>query len=156
MKDVINIKPHHLVDIITDYGEGRTDWQPHPYGHAVHTIAKRVIAEPDVLLRMDSGADDICAPCKHNINGLCDDTIDTSFRPKAPRSKRENNLIIDRRWYARLGLKDGDTLTARDFVAKVGQVIQKGISDIYAELPPKMVSDRLARLKAGVTKFGSL
>jgi hypothetical protein len=32
------IKPHHFVDIITAFGEGRTEFQPHPYGLAVHNI----------------------------------------------------------------------------------------------------------------------
>ena len=95
MSDVIRTKPHHFVDIITEYGAGREQWQPSAYGHAVHTVAHRVVRDHSVTLEMTSGADDICAPCVHNVDGLCDDTIDTSFRPEAPSSKREWNLIIE-------------------------------------------------------------
>jgi len=68
-----------------------------------------------VQLRIELGADDICSPCRHNLGGLCDDTIDTSFRPRASQSKREWNLRIDRRWCQRLGLQQDDGLTAREF-----------------------------------------
>ena len=83
MTDVIHIKPHHFVDILTTHGAGQTRFAPHPYGHAQHTVAAQLYAEHDVLLEIELGADDICLPCVHNIDGLCDDTIDTSFRPTA-------------------------------------------------------------------------
>ena len=95
---MISIKPHHFVDIITAFGGGRTEFEPHPYAHALHSVAERILSDPGVRLRIELGADDICLPCRHNADGLCDDTIDTSFRPEAPRSKLEWNLLIDRRW----------------------------------------------------------
>ena len=62
---MIRIKPHHFVDIITDFGRGQTAYEPHPYGHALHTVSRRVLEEPDVPLEMELGADVICAPCSH-------------------------------------------------------------------------------------------
>lgn len=153
MSDAIRIKPHHLIDIITDYGAGREEWKPSTYGHAVHTVAARLVKDRDLTVEMQSGADDICAPCVHNVDGLCDDAIDTSFRPDAPSSKREWNLIIDRRWYGRLGLGDGDRLTAKGFVRLVRDAIGGGIADVYRELPPAMVAERLEKLKAGAMKY---
>lgn len=105
---MIAIKPHHFVDIVTAFGGGCTDFRPHPYGHAVHTVAKEILANRDVILRIKLGADDICFPYRHNIHGLCDDTIDASFRPQASKSKREYNLLIDQRWSERFGLQQGD------------------------------------------------
>ena len=153
MRDLVRIKPHHLIDIITALGAGQKEWEPHPYGHAVHTVAGRVLEERDVLLEMDSGADDICGPCVHNRGGLCDDKIDTSYRPDAPASKREWNLLIDRRWYGRLELKDGDRLTAREFVERVRGALGGGISDVYREIPAEMTAKRLADLKAGIAEY---
>ena len=101
-QQAIRIKPHHFVDILTAVGAGREAFDPHPYGHAVHLVARAILANPDVLLEIDLGADDICAPCDHNLHGRCDDTIDTSYRPQAPPSKLEWNLRIDRRWCERL------------------------------------------------------
>ena len=98
MCKAILIKPHHFIDIITALGTGRMEFEPHPYGHAVHTVAARLIGDRDALLEMELGADDICSPCVHNVDGVCDDTIDTSFRPQAPSKKRDYNLLIDTRW----------------------------------------------------------
>jgi len=151
MDDIIRIKPHHFVDIITAFGEGRP-FEPHPYGHAVHTVAGRILADPDVALEMELGADDICAPCVHNIAGVCDDTIDTSYRPEAPSSKRQWNLLLDRRWCERLGLSPQQRLTARD-LCRLLRDSAGDITDIYREIPPDRTAQRAARLAAGIDRF---
>jgi len=150
--ELIRIKPHHFVDILTEVGTGVRRWEPHPYGHAVHTVAAAVVANPDRMLQMDFGADDICAPCRHNIDGLCDDTIDTSYRPAAPKSKRENNLLLDARWGARLGLAEGDRLTARAFAERLRDRAGD-VTAIYRELPADRVARRQADLAKGVELF---
>ena len=64
---MLAIKPHHFVDIITAFGDGRETFAPHPYGHALHEVAAEILAARDVLLRMELGADAICLPCTHNV-----------------------------------------------------------------------------------------
>ena len=152
MEEILRIKPHHFVDIVTALGGGTTAYAPHPYGHALHTVAARVLRDRDILLEMELGADDICKPCRHNVGGLCDDTIDTSFRPTAPSSKREWNLRIDRRWCERLKMKPGDRLTARQFCERLRD-LAGDLTDIYREVPADRTADRAARLKEGVRKF---
>ncbi len=149
---MIAIKPHHFVDIVTAFGQGQTEFQPHPYGHAVHNVAREILDNRDVDLRMELGADDICLPCRHNIDGLCDDTIDTSFRPEAPESKREWNLLIDRRWCERLGLRQDDQLTARELCLRIRDRAGD-ITDIYREIAPDMTADRQANLEKGIARF---
>jgi len=149
---VIRIKPHHFIDLVADIGRGQTAWEPHPYGHAVHSVAAAILADPDVLLEIELGADDICAPCVHNVGGLCDDVIDTSFRPAAPRSKREWNLLIDRRWCERLGLAPGDRLTARHFAQRLRDRMGD-ITDIYRELPADRTASRARAIRAGIAKW---
>ena len=152
---MIRVKPHHFIDILASFGAGQTRFEPHPYGHAVHTVAERVLKNPNVLLEMELGADDICEPCKHNVKGLCDDTIDTSFRPQAPKSKREWNLLIDQRWCERLRLKQGDQLTAREFVLRLRD-LAGDITDIYREIPADRTADRARKMNAGIEKiFGT-
>lgn len=152
MTEVIRIKPHHFVDIITSFSDEELVFNPSPYGHAVHTVSEKIWQNRDILLEMELGADDICAPCIHNIDGICDDTIDTSFRPEAPSSKREWNLMIDRRWCERLGLQQDDRLTAREFCERL-QSNTDDITDIYREMPADGTAERLGRLKAGLEKF---
>ena len=153
MRPVIRVKPHHLIDIVTAYGGGQETFEPSPYGHAVHTVAEQVLADRDAPLEMELGADDICAPCKHNVNGLCQDTIDTSFRPEAPSSKREWNLIIDQRWCERLGIAQGDRLTAREFCERVRERMGEDITDIYREIPADRTAERAHKLGEGIRKF---
>ena len=152
MKDVIRIKPHHFVDIITSFSAENLTFKPSPYGHAVHIVSERVLQNRDILLEMELGADDICEPCKHNIDGLCDDTIDTSFRPKAPSSKRKWNLIIDKRWCERLKLQQGDRLTAWEFCERLRDNTDD-ITDIYREIPAERTAERASKLKTGIKRF---
>lgn len=149
---VISIKPHHFVDIITAFGDGCTRFEPHPYGHAVHRVAAEILADRDAMIRIEFGADDICGPCRHNIDGLCDDTIDTSFRPQAPKSKRQYNLLLDERWAERLGLRPGDELTARQFCLLLRDRAGD-ISDIYRENPAERTSQRQMKLQNGLARF---
>jgi len=152
MKDSIRIKPHHFVDIITEYGAGELSCEPSPSGHALHLVAAQILRNRDVLLVVELGADDICEPCKHNINGLCDDTIDTSYRPQAPTSKREYNLLLDQRWCRRLSIKQGDELTARHFCERLRELAQD-ITDIYQEEPLDLTADRARNVNQGVKRF---
>ncbi|HNS32084.1 MAG TPA: hypothetical protein PKN36_03810 [bacterium] len=148
----LSIKPHHLVDIIISFGYESIEFKPHPFGHAVHKVAETVFNNPDEKFCIELGADTICSPCKYNVNNRCIDTIDTSYRPLAPRSKNEWNLLLDRRWCEKLGLKQGDVLTARQF----GRLVEeKGgdISDIYRELPSEMISKRKQALAKGLKNF---
>lgn len=149
---MLAIKPHHFVDIITALGEGQTQYPPHPYGHALHTVAAAVLASPAVRLRIELGADDICRPCRHNADGLCDDTIDTSYRPQAPTSKREWNLRLDQRWCERLGLVPDDTLTARDLCLLIRERAGD-ITAIYREIPGERTARRQANLAKGVRAY---
>ena len=152
MSDVIRIKPHHFVDIVSAIGRGQRVFEPHPYGHNVHDVAARVIEDRDAFMEMELGADDICRPCKHNVDGQCNDTIDVSFRPQAPSSKREYNLLIDERWCRRLALKPADRLTARAFCRRLEQ-LAGDITDIYRETPADRTARRAANLKAGIAVF---
>jgi len=149
---MISIKPHHFVDIITSFGAGLRKFEPHPFAHAVHTVSQQILDERDILLEIDLGADDICKPCKHNIDGLCQDTIDTSFRPQAPSSKREWNLLIDQRWCDRLDIREGDRLTATQLCKRLREVAGD-ITDIYREIPADRTAKRSATLQEGIRYY---
>jgi len=127
-------------------------FEPHPYGHAVHRVAAEILADRDAMIRIEFGADDICGPCRHNIDGLCDDTIDTSFRPQAPKPKRQYNLLLDERWAERLGLRPGDELTARQFCLLLRDRAGD-ITDIYRENPAERTSQRQMKLQNGLAWF---
>ena len=154
MRDIIHIKPHHFIDIITTLGKGISLFKPTPHGHNVHKAAHAILANPELMLQMELGTDDICAPCIHNIEGQCDDRIDTSWRPEAPSLKRDWNLLIDRRWCERLGLNQGDMLTARGFCTLLDTNITN-LRAIYREIPAdnENLTLREPRLRRGIDDF---
>jgi len=148
----IRIKPHHLIDIITELADPEVEFRPSPYGHAVHSVAEAVLADRDAALAMELGIDDICEPCKHHKGALCGDTIDTSFRPDAPESKMMWNLRIDERWCERLGITQGSEVTAREF-AELVRERAGDITDIYREIPAERTRQRAEKLSAGIENF---
>jgi len=152
MSAPIRIKPHHFVDIICDLASGELSFEPHPYGHALHLVTKRILDHPETPLIIELGADDICEPCIHNIDGLCDDTIDTTHRPSAPTSKREYNLLLDERWCARLDLQQDDCLRARPLCERLRDRA-KDIGDIYREESAGLTASRARNLRRVIAAF---
>ena len=149
---MISIKPHHFIDIITSFGAGQRTFQPHPYGHNVHTVSQQILDDCDTILEMELGIDHICRPCIHHVNGTCDDTIDTSFRPQAPQSKNAWNLLIDQRWCERLGIRQGDRFSARDLCRRIRDRMGD-ITDIYREVPADRTKKRQANLIKGLEYY---
>jgi len=151
--DVIRTKPHHFIDIATAIGNGQTSFEPHPYGHAVHTVARKVMADHDAVLEMELGIDDICEPCVHRVGDECDDTIDITYRPEAPSSKMAWNLLIDTRWCRRLGIEQGDRVSVTEFCRILRAKMGSDISDIYREIPGEKTAERQQALERGIEYF---
>lgn len=142
-------RPHHLIDIICQYGAG-TPFRPSPYGHAVHTVAERIIADPGVLIQFGIGADDICAPCVHLVNGRCDDLV-RSLDP--PASKQDYNDALDERLLAFLGMTEGQTMTFREYLGVLRTHLD-GLAQVCAH-PGETPEARHQRLVAGLAKLGA-
>jgi hypothetical protein len=145
----MRLRPHHLLDIITQYGGG-LPFRPSPYGHAVHTVAEAVLAAPEVAIEFVVGADDICAPCKHLIQGRCDDVLSQLDPPIA---KQDYNDDLDRRVLAYLGMGEGSVLTFGEFLKVVREHLG-GIEEVCTH-PKEEPAERLARLTHGLEKLGA-
>lgn len=152
MPETIQTKPHHFLDILRDVGGGQRTFEPHPYGHAVHTVAEKVLSDRTVMLELVVGIDDICAPCRNNRDGVCVDTIDTSYRPQAPSSKQAWNRMIDLRLFERLGLEEGARLSAESF-CRIARDRLGDLHDIWREVPRPMTEDRHEKLMRGISIY---
>lgn len=142
------IKPHHFLDIIRDFGAGR-EHTPHPYGHAVHLAAARIREDRRLLLRLTSGADFICAPCRLLCSGRCTDSTDT---PGRMARKGAYNRLIDRRLFLRLGLREGALLRADEFCALALTGLGQ-IKEIYREEKNEKTAWRAENLFRGLRSF---
>lgn len=142
-------RPHHLLDIITSYGAGH-EFKPSSYGHAVHTCAEIVLSNLDTDLEFFVGADFICEPCIHNIEGRCDDVI-SSLDP--PVSKQDYNDDLDRRLLVHFGLQEGDRMTFGEYLKVIREHFE-GLPELCAH-PKQPVADRAANLDAGLRRLGA-
>jgi len=142
-------RPHHLIDIITQFG-GDVPFAPSDYGHAVHVVAEQAISDPDVAVEFVVGADDICAPCKHLVDGRCDDVL-SQLDP--PVSKQDYNDDLDRRLLAYLEMEEGQVMTFRRYLGVIRSHLD-GIEQLCAH-PGEDPVARLAKLTRGLDKLGA-
>jgi len=147
MQNVVQTKPHHFLDIIRDFGAGKA-FGPHPYGHAVHAVAQRVLRDRHVVLQLILGCDDICRPCIHNKGGTCDDSV--NIPPFT--SKEEWNRTIDTRIFEQLGLEEGTEIPASEFCRITRQRIGD-LYDIWREVPHGDTDLRRENLMRGISTY---
>jgi hypothetical protein len=145
---MLKLRPHHLIDIVCDYGHG-VAFEPHPYGHAVHTIAAKVIDDPDIEVEFVLAADDICSPCRHlRADGQCEDVLSQLAEPVP---KQVYNDGLDQRVFSYLAMQPGARMTVRAFLAKLDEHMP-GIAEICAH-PGEGKGHRLEGLEKGLARF---
>lgn len=145
----IKLRPHHALDIISKYGHG-AQFIPHPYGHAVHRVAKTILSDLELRVQFVVGADEICQPCQHlRADGLCDDVL-SQLDPPIPKQKYNDDL--DRRLLAYLGFEPGTVMTVREYLALVNERTP-GI-EVICTHPKEDRRSRLDGLQWGLVKLG--
>jgi len=160
-KEVIYIKPHHFIDILGGYAAYAAGppitFKPSRTGSASHILKPKILADPDILLQIELGIDDVCGKCGFIFDGVCVDVINTTNRdrikPGAPCMKGEYNRLLDRRWCKRLGIGQGDRLTAREFCELLLRDGLDDITDIYCDIPVERVAKRTKALKESIRKY---
>ena len=148
MTEPLRIKPHHLLDIIRDFGAGVVH-QPHPYGHDVHRIARIVREHPGTVFELTAAADSICAPCRCLVEDHC---TDTTTSPGSEVSKESWNRTIDGRIFERLGLAEGEKISALEFC----RLARRRLGDLftlYAEVERSKTSLRHKNLERGLQEY---
>ena len=145
----MKLRPHRLLDIISSHGQD-VKFTPHPYGHAMHSVAEAVLSNLELRAQFVVGPDEICLPCKHlRDNGLCDDVL---CQVDPPVSKQEYNEDLDRRLSAYLGVPPGTAMTVRRFLEMVDKKVP-GIENLCTH-PKENEQQRLDALIRGLLKLG--
>jgi hypothetical protein len=145
----MKLRPHHLIDIVCDYGHG-VAFTPHPYGHAVHTVAAKVIDDPDLEVEFVLAADDICTPCRHlRADGQCEDVLGQLAEPV---SKQTYNDGLDRKLFAHLRMEPGTRMRVRAFLERL-DAHMPGIVGVCTH-PGEEEQRRLEGLREGLTRLG--
>lgn len=145
---MLRIKPHHFLDILRDYGAGRS-WKPHPYGHAVHTVARSLLDNREQMVVLVLGVDDVCDPCRKNENGTC---MDWTESPGYRIRKEDWNRRIDRRILGLFGLGEGTAISALDFARLALRHIDD-VSTVWREVPAEQTQERVRNLSRGLSAY---
>ena len=147
--EVLVLRPHHILDMIRNLGN-RRPLVPHPYGHLVHEITPLLREDPDRLCRLVARNDAVCGPCRMlDSRGLCTDVLSQLEKPV---SKQEYNDGLDRRLLAFLGIRDGETMSLRDFLERAGRNPEALISLCTHPGEPREV--RMTGLSRGYALLG--
>ncbi|MFH0756841.1 MAG: DUF1284 domain-containing protein [Bacteroidota bacterium] len=145
----LKLRPHHVIDIITGHGMN-VQYEPHPYGHSQHTVATRLLSDPDLNIRFVLEADDICTGCMHLLpDGKCKDVL-AQLTPSP--SKQAYNDVLDCRLFDLLNISPGCIMTTRSYLALIHEKIP-GIEKICTH-PKEDSEERLAGLKQGLITLG--
>jgi len=145
----MNIRPHHILDIISAHGKGK-EHQPHPYGHSLHIVAPRLLSNLDQKIKLVINADDICEGCMHlQPDGKCKDVL-AQLTPSP--SKQAYNDVLDSRLFDDLSIEPNAVITTHDFLKKVNMKVP-GIERICTH-PKENHQERLNGLVAGLIKLG--
>lgn len=97
-KDIIFIKPHHLIDIIKLYGAGIEHFvKDEAFQHDFYKVANKIINNCDCLLQFTTGGDDICKPCNRFDGQKCTDALScvNGYLDKETYNRVLDNRIID-------------------------------------------------------------
>lgn len=145
----MKLRPHHLIDIISEYGHG-VEFTPHPYGHALHIVATQVLDDLSLEIEFVLAADEICYPCRHlQPNGICDDILSQLDEPM---SKQVYNDELDGKLFPYLNIEPGTRLTLRQFLERVNQHLP-GIEQLCTH-PGEQEEDRRRGLRDGLSRLG--
>ena len=144
----LKLRPHHIIDIITDYGKNR-QYQPHPYGHSQHLVAPKLLLNLDLKIKLVLEADDICTGCMHLMpDGKCKDVL-AQIKPSP--SKQAYNDILDSRLFDYFLLSPNCIITSYKYF-EIININTPGIEKICTH-PKEDTEIRLLGLINGLIKL---
>lgn len=116
-KNSVVIRGHHLFDMLDALGTGRSAHK------TLGPVAMKIRRNPDILITLVVGADDICSPCEwwDHKQSLCTKSLKTYPRDN------EESLISDRNALRALGAKTGDMVRAKDLYRLIKAKVNKRV-----------------------------
>ncbi|MDP4224444.1 MAG: hypothetical protein Q8868_14145 [Bacteroidota bacterium] len=145
----LKLRPHHIIDIITGYGNN-VQYQPHPFGHARHLVAPKLLSDLNLKVKLVLGADDICTGCRNLLpNGKCSDVL-AQLTPSP--SKQAYNDVLDSRLFDHFTLAPDCTLSTGEYLEIVNKHTP-GLERICTH-PKEDPEERLTGLINGLKKLG--
>lgn len=107
---MLELRPHHLLDIIRDYGND-VKRETHKWGASLPEVTKRILNNPEQIVRFVLVADSICETCSMLQGRICQAYINDLI------SMQEYNDNLDERIFKELSIKPGIELSVIEFLA---------------------------------------
>gem|GEM_PF-1029228 len=146
---IVKLRPHHLIDIVRNYGHG-VQFEPHPYGHALHHVAEQVVSNPDLVVEFVLAADEVCYPCRHlRADGRCEDVL---HQLETPTSKQTYNDALDAKLFSYFKMQPGTCMTVGEFLEQL-DAHMPGIEKLCTH-PGETETYRLDGLQQGLVRLG--
>ena len=135
----IRIRPHHLLDIIRDYGN-EIERDAHPYGASLKEVTDVVLSNIDKKVRLVSRVDSICITCSKLRDNICYAKINDDLL------MRDYNDNLDDKLFNVMKLSPESELTVRAFL----EIVNRNLSSIIAQF--SSTSNKLDVRKAGTVR----
>ena len=117
MSQIIKIRPHHLLDIIRDFGN-EVERETHPWGASLasvtHNILSNINQEVEFVLNVDS----ICKTCSKLNGHICEAKINNELL------MRDYNDRLDQALFSALNISPGNKLPVIEFLRIVYKKIE--------------------------------
>ena len=110
---MIKIRPHHLLDIIRDFGN-QVEVAEHPWGASLTSVTQEILGGINQKVEFVMGVDAICETCSQLKGEICEAKINRDLL------MRDYNDRIDRELFEALQLEPGSQLVVREFLQLVG------------------------------------
>jgi hypothetical protein len=111
--NLIKLRPHHLLDIVRDFGNGIKKKKMHPWGASVAEVTEKVLFNIDQDIILVSQVDSICETCSKLEKQICVARISDNLL------MREYNDNLDTCLFRRMKLEEGQRISIRDFLVLV-------------------------------------
>jgi len=134
--------------MVRNIGLGRK-LEPHTYGHLVHLVTRDMLDDVGRACILVVGNDDVCGPCIHLHDGVCDDILP---QLEGRVSKQEYNDRLDRRILDYLGIAPGSSMPISAYLGIVKANLD-GIVDICTH-PKEDRETRRSGLVKGFERLG--
>ncbi len=144
----VRIKPHHLLDVYKLHGRGMYPFKPDPrFGHDFFRIGNALVEGRVTHVYFTVGADDICSPCTHKVNGVCGDAVEIGAFTR----KHDYNAYLDAELMRHLGLREDTPYAMADIPALLlKKMTPRVFATIWRDCPSQEVEQRCEWTLRGV------
>lgn len=109
MSQMIKIRPHHLLDIIRDFGN-EVKRETHPWGASLASVSQSILLNINQKVEFVMGADSICKTCSKLNGHICEARINNELL------MRDYNDRLDQALFSALNIAPGSKLPVIEFL----------------------------------------